>query len=499
MRPRKDMRDYQAFLSKLIVDTPASLLALPMSMGKTVTSLTAARKLLDYFEATKVLVVAPIRVARDTWPNELGEWEHLKDTTYTLIRAEDDDEDVVAAHDVVRKECKFKNKERVSFLQKELTRIKREKRQRLAGEDTEIHIINREAIPWLVEHFGKNWPYDMVIYDESSRFKSGKKRTAGGKEGSKLSEFGALCSVRKYISRIVELSGTPNPNGLHELWGQIYLLDLGQRLGRSRTAFETRWFDKDHMGWNLTPKPNAHAEIMDAVKDVMFGLRAEDYLKLPPVVPLNITVRMSDAQMRDYRAFEKSLYSQANDVLAVSRGVLSNKCLQYANGGMYRKPEGALKSEVIHIHDLKIDALESLIEESNGDNILCAYSFKFDLARLRKRFKFAKVFDEMPDAVAQWNARKIKLLLAHPANIGHGLNLQYGGATAVWFGLTHSRELYDQFNARLPRPGQPSEFVRLYHILTEGTADEDAMGNLKIKGEGLQSVNDAIRLRILRS
>jgi SNF2 family DNA or RNA helicase len=476
MRSKSELRDYQVGLHPVLLDNPACLLALRMGMGKTATVLTAVQWMMK-FEVAKVLIVAPLRVAQSTWPDEITEWKHLRSLTHTLIRAEDDDEDIL----------RFKAKDR--------PKAKEAKKLRLMKEGTDVHIINREALPWLVRAFGKDWPYDMVVYDESSRLKRGKKRTPGGKNGPQLSEFGSLCSVRKYISRVVELSGTPSPNGIHDLWGQIYVLDGGVRLGRSRTAFERRWFDSSpYQKWTLTPKPTAHKEIMDAVRDVMFGLRSEDYLKLPPVHPIRRVVSMSKEEQREYRAFEKTLVSLAHDVSAVSAGVLSNKLLQYANGVVYREDKS-----IAHIHDHKLDELESILEEANGEPVLCAYSFRSDLARIKKRFKFAVAFEDEPDAVAKWNKKKYRLLVAHPASIGHGLNLQHGGNIAVWFGLTYSLELYEQFNARLARPGQTADRVFLYHIITEGTADEDAMDVLEGKSIVSDSVNDAIRLRLLKT
>jgi SNF2 family DNA or RNA helicase len=486
MLTRKDLRGFQVYLAEEIVEQAALLLAVDMSLGKTGTVLTAIRKLFDMCAVRRALAIAPLRVARDTWPEEIEKWEHTRVLTYTLIRAEDDTPEVVAA----------KVKDRA--------RVKEGVRQRLVKEDTEIHIINREMVPWLVKQWGDKWPYDLVVWDESSRLKAGRKRTAGGKADAKgkrkrpLSEFGAICAVRKYISKIIELTGTPAPNGYRDLWGQIYLLDQGKRLGTSRTAFEQRWFDSDYMGWKLAPKPNAGVEIMDRIRDVMIGLRAEDHMELPPVLigpEHDVKVKLPPKIMREYRDFEKTLVSEAYDVEAVSRGVLTNKLLQFANGSMYRKTDTG-KRELLRIHDLKLEALESVVEEAAGQSIMLAYSFKFDLAQIKRKYPKAVIFTNEPDAVKLWNAGKIGLLLAHPASIGHGLNMQFGGHIAVWYGLTWSLELYLQFNKRLPRPGQVAEHVRIHHIVAQGTADEDVLTSMSVKGCTQDDINNAVRLRV---
>lgn len=531
------LRSYQKFFADLIVEKPGVLLSIDMGLGKTATTLTAIRRLLDAGEVRRVLIVAPLRVATDTWPDEIGEWTHTRAMSFTLIRAEDDDPEVVAAtkdaYDREMTALKAASEQRYQdaldlgmtkkdarrfanaghgvpssiagkVAQRVQTETKRLIRERLAQQDTDIHIINRENIQWLWQFWGKRWPYDMVVYDESSRLKAGRKRTAGKKteDGKKcaqnLSEFGSLCMARPYISRVVELTGTPSPNGVQDLWGQAYFIDRGQRLGTSRTAFEQRWFNKDYLGFNLEPRPGAEAEIMERMSDIMFSLRAEDHIDLPPVIYNTVPVTLPPKMLKDYREFEKTCVSDVHDVEACSRGVLTNKLLQWANGSMYRNVEGdgPKRREIVHIHDLKLDALSSVLEEAAGRSVMVAYSFKFDLERIKRRFPKAVIFDEDPDAVKKWNAGKIKLLLSHPASIGHGLNMQFGGHIACWFGLTWSLELYQQFNKRLPRPGQSAEHVYIHHIVARGTADEDVMGAMAVKGATQDSVTSAVRARI---
>ena len=251
------------------------------------------------------------------------------------------------------------------------------------------------------------------------------------------------------------------------------------------------------MGWSLQPKPGAVEEITKLASEVMVGLKASDFISLPPVVPINVTVRLSKQEMSEYRRFEKSLVSELYDVEAVNRAVLTSKLLQFANGGMYRTPEGG-KREVVHVHDLKLDALESIQEEAAGTPLLVAYSFKFDLERLTKRFPRAVVFDKDPSILRRWNRGEIPMLLAHPGSIGHGLNMQNGGNIAVWFGLTWSLELYQQFNARLPRPGQTAKKVFIYHIIAEHTADEDVLRVMTDRAATQDGINEAIRVRLIK-
>ncbi|MFC7704860.1 SNF2-related protein [Plastorhodobacter daqingensis] len=451
MRPRSALRESQLRIYREAIDHPARLIVLKMSGGKTAAMLTAIRDMLDSFTIRKVLVIAPKLVAKSGWPAEIREWRHTHVLSYAV--------------------CVGSEAERRAALE----------------QDVEITIVNKDVLPWLAKHLGtvKNWPWDCVIVDESSMFKAGKKRTTRarvkGKDGTvrvrkggNMTRFGVLTTARKKISRIYLLTGTPAPNGVEDLWGQIYLLDQGERLGQSLTAFHQRWFDKNRYTHQITVKPGAEEEIMSRVQDVMISLPAEKATEDPIYIPVKVT--LPEKVMKEYRDFERSLVSKPYDVEAVSKGVLANKLLQFSNGSMYRED-----GSVAAVHNEKLDALDEIIEQAAGDPILVFYSFKFDLEAIRKRHPRAVVLNECDDAVDLWNAGKIPILLAHPASCAHGLNMQYGGHIAVWFGLTWSLELYQQANARLPRPGQ-KHLVAIYQIIAEGTYDEVALEVLGRKG-----------------
>lgn len=464
-RKRSDLRPFQRRFIKLGLKLKAVYFALLMGAGKTIIALTIARLLLDQGVVRRVLIVGPKRVCTDVWPDEIDEWEHTYALTYAVAAGEDE-------------------KGRIAAIEK----------------DAEITLINRENLRWLFRYFGRaEWPYDMLIYDEASRLKEGKHRSGGKKTKHKrYSEFGSLAAIRHKFCRVILLSGTPSPNGIIDLWGPAYILDLGRRLGTHKTHFLNRWFIKEHNGYSYEPHSFAFRQIMERLKDVMFSLHPDEYPQLPRVQMNNIFVSMTRKQDAEYKEFKSTLVSEAYDIEAVNRGVLTMKLLQFANGSMYRKipdtwPE---KREVIHIHDAKLDALESIITEANGEPVLVAYSFQFDLDAIKKRFPKAVVFDEEPNFKKLWNARKIKIGLAHPASIGHGQNIQYGGHIAVWYGLTYSLELYQQFNKRLHRPGQ-TETVTIHHILTRRTDDERVMSSLHDKNATQESVIRAVRESVI--
>lgn len=461
LRPKSMMRRYQTYVARQIVKSygrrPGVLLALEMALGKTVSALTAIRQLLDEGCVRKVLIVAPLRVAENTWPDEIEEWEHLKALRYAVMTGTAE--------------------QRLAALQK----------------DVEIYIINRENLPWLLSTLNgvHHWPFDMLVYDESSRLKAGRERTDLGV----LSEFGVLAKTRKKMPLAILLTGTPTPNGLIDLWGQAYIIDFGQRLGAKITHFRNRWFTKNEYSMKWEPKPFAKAQIIDRMRDVMLAMKAEDFVELPEELPNYIYVDLPPKAKKEYDRFERSMISQLYDVEAVNRGVLTNKLLQFANGSMYREDENG-EREVVAIHDAKLKALREITSDPNCGNLLVAYNFQFDLAAIRRAYNYAVVFDEEPNAVRLWNEGKIRMLLAHPASIGHGLNLQHGGDTAVWYGLTWSLELYEQFNRRLRRPGQKSDRVVLHHILARKTADEAVVAALRRKGQEQQDIVNAVRLRL---
>lgn len=451
VRPESALRDDQRLIARYILERDYGLIVAPMGRGKSGAALTAIKRMLDCFDARKVLIVAPLRVASDTWPEEIKAWEHTRIVSHAVCVGSP------------------------------------EKRAAALARDAEITIINRENLPWLWEQTGsgRRWPFDTVVVDESSMFKAGKRRT--GKR--KLTRFAVLASARKMIERIYLLTGTPSPGGLQDLWGQIYLLDLGQRLGSNRSAFLDRWFDQNPWSYRITPRPHAEKEIMSAISDVMISLPPLDLVAPPVFVP--VKVKIQPKVMKEYIQFERTLVSEAYDVEAVSAGVLTNKLLQFANGSMYRND-----GDPVEVHTEKLDALDELIERAAGDPVLVFYGFRFDLDAIRKRHPEAVVLNESDTAVSDWNAGKIKILLAHPASCAHGLNLQYGGHICVWYGLTWSLELYQQANARLARPGQRN-LVVIYQIIAEGTVDETVLAVLDSKAAVQDSVVDAVKIRFV--
>lgn len=415
---------YQDFAEKFILDNPSAGLILDMGMGKTVISLTAAEKLLyDYFAVRKVLVIAPLRPAKETWTPEVEKWDHLKHLTVSSILGS--------------------LKDRIAALNR----------------DADIYIVNRENVVWLVDYYKQKWPFDMVIIDELSSFKS-----------SKAQRFRALKRVRKYIKRIVGLTGTPASNGLLDLWPEMYLLDGGEALGKTLTGFREAYFDPDKRNatiiYSWKPKPGAEQQIYKKLDKLCISMKSEDYLQLPERLNLRREFELSESAMKIYRQLERDtlLPFTDGDVDAGTAAILANKLLQLAGGAVYDE-NGVVKI----LHEDKLEVLDQLIEEANGQPVLVFYAFRHELERIMKRYPEA-VDIKKDGAIKDWNAGKIPILLAHPASAGHGLNLQAGGHIAIWFTLPTSLELYQQANKRLQRPGQ-KETVLIHHILMKGTYD----------------------------
>jgi len=470
IRTTADLRPYQPpLIDRLVGDfgnLPGALLAIEMGMGKTVTTATAVRRLLDMFLIRKVLIVAPLRVAQKTWPDEFENWEHLRPLNWRSV---------------------------VGSIGQKLTPEKREALllEFLQDPLSEILIINRENVVWLYKTLQKlkvSWPFDCLVYDESSRLKEGKKRTGG----MNLSEYGVYAKVRKHMDYVIELTGTPTPKGLIDLWGQVAVIDQGQRLGTTKQRFLDRWFTSDYNGWNWFPREGAEEEVMGLISDIMVSMKARDYIDLPPVIITEHWVDLTAKQLSAYKRFQRELALEEHDIEAVNKGVLTAKLLQYANGSVYRTDEATDTREVIHIHDHKMDALESIVAETNGANLLVAYSYRFDLDRIKKKYPKAREATE-PGALDAWNKGEVPMLLAHPASIGHGMNIQFGGHHIVWFGLNASLELYQQFNARLARPGQTAEKVFLHLILCRHTFDAKMVPLLDDKGATQDRITDAVR------
>lgn len=446
--------DYQVNAKNRILALPRLGLFLDMGLGKTVITLTAINELMyQRYTVRKVLVIAPLRVAETTWSTEAQKWDHLKHLR--------------------------------------ISKILGNKRQRMLGlyTDADIYIVNRENVVWLTNELdagaGTAWDFDMVVIDELSSFKS-----------SKAARFKAL---RKFIcksDRVVGLTGTPAPNGLMDLWAQMYLIDGGERLGKTITGYRQRFFTPNQRNattiFNYKPLTGAEEAILDRISDICVSMKAEDYLQLPERIDIKREIFLSDKEMDAYREFERErfLEIQQEEIAAISAAGLTNKLLQYANGAMYTEEKSWVTT-----HDKKLKELEEIVELSQGKPILCFYSYKHDLERIQKKFPEARKLDSEEDII-EWNMGEIPLLLAQPAGAGHGLNLQAGGNIIVWFGLTWSLELYQQANARLFRQGQ-KENVIIHHLICPGTVDEDVMAALEGKADVQNAVLDAVKARVM--
>lgn len=440
---------YQVEATQRILDLPAVGLWLSMGLGKTVSTLTALSRLQhDELDINRVLVIAPLRVARDTWARECLKWDHLQYLTVSKVIGT--------------------KKERLAALEA----------------PADIYVTNREQVPWLVEHYGRRWPFDCVVIDEASSFKS-----------ASANRFKALKKVRPFIKRIIELTGTPSPNTLMDLWAQAYLLDRGERLGKTIGEYRRRYFRpglmNGHVVYRWDALPGAEDEIQQKLSDICFSMRQEDWLALPPRTDNILDVELPAEALKLYKRLERDLVLQLVDgnVTAASAAVLMNKLLQMANGAVYDE-----NGEAHSLHDAKLEALDEVVAESGS--VLVFYSYKHDLERIRKRYPNARELRTEND-IADWNAGSISLLLAHPASSGHGLNLQEGGNTACWFGLPWSLELYLQANARLHRQGQKHPVI-IHHILAKGTADHLVMKALAKKEIRQDALLEALKRDVIQ-
>lgn len=441
------LRPYQEYACREIIKNPACGLFLDMGLGKSLTTLTAIDYLInDAFEVGKVLVVAPLRVAETTWPDEVEKWGFNLTVSKVLGPAR--------------------------------------KREQALQVEADIYTINRENLVWLIERMGRGWPFDMVVIDESSGFKN-----------HQAKRFKALKRIRPLIKRLVELTGTPSPNGLMDLWSQLYLLDRGQRLGKTIGEYRRRWFypgaGQGHIVYNWVPKDGAKEGIYAAISDICVSMKSEDYLSLPPVVYNPVKVALSDNEMAEYKRFERNLVLSLpdSDIVATTAATLSNKLMQFANGCCYDENGAA-----VQIHHHKLDALAEIVEDN--ETVMVFYWFRHDLAMLKSRFPNARELKNAQD-IRDWNAGKIPLLLVHPASAGHGLNLQDGGSVAIWYSLTWSLELYQQANKRLHRSGQQKTVI-IHQLIAKGTIDEDVMQALDGKRIGQDGLMEAIKARIKR-
>ena len=440
-----------------IISRDACALFWGMGSGKTVTTLTAIDLLLhDYLETGPVLVIAPKRVAENTWSKECQKWEHLQHLRVVKIMGT--------------------QQQRKAAL------------RRIFDQTGDIFVINRENVVWLVDFFGSNsWPFPIVIVDELSSFKS-----------AQAKRWKALRRVRGRIRRIIGLTGTPRPNGIEDLWPEVYLLDQGERLGRTLGAFRSRFLLPEkmngHIVYSYRPKDGAEAEVYDRLADICMSIRKEDVLSLPGQIYEDVELEAPPGLLRQYKQFERDKVLECLDadgeIVAGSAAALTNKLLQFANGAIYD-----MDGQVHELHDIKLDALEEMLEEAGGDPVLVLYAYKHDADRIRQRIKCRAL--DTPEDIDAWNRGEIPVALAHPASIGHGLNLQEGGHIIVWYGLTWSLELYQQANERLNRPGQ-KHVCRVYHLILKGTHDERVLKSLKNKDIGQAAAIEALRLEIVK-
>lgn len=446
--------DYQKYATEFIVTHPVAAVILQMGLGKTVCTLDAINQLMyDSFEIRKVLVIAPLRVAKVTWSDEIRKWKNLSHLRYSIAVGTE--------------------KERVAAL----------------NADADIYIINRENVQWLVEKSGVPFEYDMVVIDELSSFKNWNSK-----------RFKAFMKVRPRVKRVVGLTGTPSPNGMMDLFAQFKCLDMGARLGRFITQYRNCYFVPDRMNgqivYSYRLRPGAEKQIYDKISDITISMKALDHLKMPELIENRYPVYMDEKEAAMYDELRSDLilpYKEDEAITAANAAALSGKLCQMANGAVYS--EGG---DTVHIHDRKLDALEDIIEAAQGPILLC-YWFKHDLERIEKKLQELKVsFDRITteDSIRKWNAGKLDVGLIHPASAGHGLNLQQGGNVIVWFGLTWSLELYQQTNARLWRQGQSNKTVVVQHIVTAGTIDEDILDALTSKDASQNRLINAVKAQL---
>ncbi|NQM55686.1 DEAD/DEAH box helicase [Streptococcus suis] len=449
------LHNYQVVAKDFIIGHPYAAVILDMGMGKTATTLSAVNELMfDRFEVTKVLVIAPLRVANTVWSDEIEQWSELRNLRYSKIVGTP--------------------KQRKVALQK----------------DADIYIVNRENLPWLVEQCSPYFKWDMVVIDELSSFKSWQSK-----------RFKAFMTMRPYMKRIVGLTGTPSSNGLMDLFAEFKVIDGGERLGRFIGEFRSRYFEEGRRNGNIVyeyiPMDYAECQIQDKISDITISMKALDYLEMPELISTKKLVRMTDKEKEKYSQFKKEYVLSELDgleVTAANAASLTNKLVQLSNGAVYSDDH-----TVVPLHEQKLDALEDILESANGEPVLVAYWFKHDLARIIGRLEKLKVTSRVlktEEDIREWNKGNVPVGLLHPAGAGHGLNLQKGGHNLVWFGLTWSLELYQQTNARLWRQGQEAETVVIQHIVTEGTIDEEILKALENKDAQQERLIEAVKAQV---
>lgn len=442
--------DYQKRATELVIKIPKIGLFLDMGLGKTVITMTAIQELMyDRFEVTKVLVIAPKRVAEDTWTREHAKWDHLRELRISKVLGNE--------------------QQRIQALK----------------QDADIYVIGRDNVIWLINYYQglrKGWPFDMIVIDELSSFKN-----------PQAKRFRALRKAMPFVNRVVGLTGTPSPNSMMDLWAELYLLDRGERLGPTLSSYREKYFRpgarNGYVIYKWEPFRNAQKEIEEKISDICISMSAADYLTLPKRIDNVIPVHLTDKEMAAYKQMEQEqlLKIDEEDIVALNAAAVMNKLLQIANGSVY-----SVDGDVVKIHDEKLDALEEIID-TTGEPVLVFYSYKHDLEAIRSRIKGARIL-EGPEDIADWNDGKVQVLLAHPASVGYGLNLQEGGHIIVWYGLTWSLELYQQANARLYRQGQDKPVI-IHHLVAEGTADEQVMHALQHKDMSQAALLEALKER----
>jgi len=447
--------EYQKYVIEFIKKNPIAAILLDMGMGKTSIVLSALNELMyDSFEVTKVLIIAPLRVARNTWSDEIKKWDHLNGIRYSIA---------------------------VGTATERLTALKA---------NADIYIINRENVPWLIEDSGLPFDFDCVVVDELSSFKNWQAK-----------RFKALMKVRPKIRRIVGLTGTPSSNGLMDLFAEFKVLDMGERLGRFISQYRVNYFKPDRMNgpivYTYKLLPGAEERIYDRISDITISMKATDYLDMPELISNEYKVYLDDDEREKYEEMKDELVLQlpGGEITAANTASLSGKLSQLANGAIY-DDDGSVNA----FHERKLDALEDLIESANGKPVLVAYWFKHDLARITERLNKLKVVYEKLDSdksIEKWNVGKLQVGLIHPASAGHGLNLQSGGNVIVWFGITWSLELYQQTIARLWRQGQTSGTVTVIHIVTDGTLDERILKALEAKDHTQSALIEAVKAEVV--
>lgn len=453
MLTEENLHGYQRYAVDFIREHPYCALLVEMGLGKTISTLTAIKQLMcEDFEVSRVLVIAPKRVAEDTWTKEVTLWQHTSDLRISTVLGTE--------------------------------RQRKEALRRKA----DIYVINRENVVWLVGLCQGVLPFDMIVIDELSSFKSAKSQ-----------RFKALRLARPHMKRVVGLTGTPAPNGLIDLWSQMYLLDMGERLGRTITGYRSQYFrpgrSNGHIVYDYKALAGSEGLIYDRIGDICVSMKAEDYLSLPERIDLFSEVSLPTEVKQQYDDFERTevllLADNDNPLSAVNAAALSNKLLQFSNGAIYDEDHN-----VHELHDTKLEALEEIVEAANGEPILLFYSYRHDIARIKRRLKaYGPRELTVQKDIDDWNAGRIPVLLAHPASAGHGLNLQKGGSIVVWYGLTWSLELYQQANARLHRQGQLKP-VRIYHLICRDTMDADVMKAITGKADKQEALMQAVKARI---